>query len=163
MFHDVISSGPEIRFNPNLPDSANNKKDNKSKNKAHSGKDLGRGRVLILEDERLVAENLKDIFEETGFEVIAIVSSGEEALDLIHSTHPDLLLLDVRVKGRMDGIETAIAAHARGKLPVIFLTAHSKSQFPQLSKLDPNTFVYVSKPYTKEDLVEALQKVAKSN
>jgi len=159
MFVDTtISLNPEVRFLPGDQDqSRNQKKETTKKLRADRG-DASR-RVLILEDERLVSENLKDLFQEFGHEVVGVAGSGEEALQLANSQNPDLLLMDIHVKGSMDGIQTALAMHARRKVPVIFLTAHQRHKFPELSKLDPATFVYVSKPYSKEDLIQAVRKL----
>ena len=142
---------PEVPFLPG------DQSQNKKKLRAELG-NLGR-RVLILEDERLVAENLKDLFQEFGHEVVGIAGSGEEALRLANSQNPDLMLMDIRVKGSMDGIQTALVIHADRKVPIIFLTAHQQHNFPELSKLDPTTFVYLGKPYSKEDLIQAIRKL----
>ena len=118
-------------------------------------------RVLILEDERLVAESLKQILEDHGHHVIAVVASGEEAVETAAATNPDLLLMDIRVKGNLDGIQSAVLIQKsqQKNLPVVFLTAHSRDQFPHLDELDTAQFVYLNKPYSQQDLLEAIANI----
>src|SRR5262245_11396391 len=66
--------------------------------------ELKRPRILIVEDELLVAENIKEILQKGGYEVIAVISSGEEAIQEFTSLDPDLVMMDIRLAGSMDGI-----------------------------------------------------------
>lgn len=117
--------------------------------------------IFILEDERLVAENLKIILEENGYVVLGIAASGEEALESVRRLEPDLLIMDIRVHGEMDGVETAILIHETlGKrIPTIFLTAHAKEHFGHIAKLDPASFIYLTKPYVDGELLAAVRKL----
>jgi DNA-binding response OmpR family regulator len=123
--------------------------------------DSERSSIFILEDERLVAENLRLVLEDQGYRVLGIASSGEEAIDAVRRATPDLLILDIRVKGSMDGVETAILIHEMlGKrIPTLFLTAHSREHFGHLAKLDPNSFIYLTKPYGDEELLDAVDRL----
>jgi CheY-like chemotaxis protein len=117
--------------------------------------------ILIVEDERLIAETLKEIVEEHGHTVVGIKASAEETIDLFHAASPDLLIIDIRLKGAIDGIQTALILHQTiKKVPIIFLTAYSKDHFPHLASLDPSLFVYLTKPYTDVDLLAAIQKLS---
>ncbi len=82
-------------------------------------------RILIVEDEGIVAEDLKQKLTLQGHTVVGTVASGEEAITIAEQTHPDLLLMDIRLAGRLDGIETAGRIQDRWQVPVIYLTAHS--------------------------------------
>lgn len=116
--------------------------------------------ILIVEDERLIAETLKEILEEHGHSIVGIKASAEETIDLFHTVNPDLLIIDIRLKGAIDGIQTALIVHQTiKKVPIIFLTAFSKEHFPHLATLDPSLFVYLTKPYTEADLLAAVQKL----
>ncbi len=84
-------------------------------------------RILIVEDERITAEDLRDILTDLGYTVTASVSSGAEAIAKAAETAPDLALMDIRIKGEMDGTETARALRERFNIPVIYLTAHADS------------------------------------
>ena len=84
-------------------------------------------RILIVEDERITAEVLRDILTDLGYTVTASVSSGAEAIARAEETTPDLALMDIRIKGQMDGTETARILRERFNIPVIYLTAHADS------------------------------------
>src|SRR5258706_4978460 len=84
-------------------------------------------RILIVEDERITAEDLRDILTSLDYSVVASVSSGADAIALAEETQPDLALMDIQIKGVMDGTETARVLRERFNIPVIFLTAHADS------------------------------------
>jgi chemotaxis response regulator CheB len=88
----------------------------------------GRPSILIVEDEVLVAENLRERLEGLAYEVCGSVASGEEAVALAAEASPDLILMDIRLSGKMDGIEAARQIWERFQIPVIFVTAHADLQ-----------------------------------
>ena len=81
--------------------------------------------VLIVEDEQIVATELREIISSLGYRVVAAASTGLDALARTEETHPDLILMDIRIKGEMDGIETASKITARWDIPIIYVTAHA--------------------------------------
>jgi len=85
-------------------------------------------KVLIVEDEGLVAITLEETLRRIGYLVIGIAMSGEEALALIGERQPDLVLMDIHLQGEMDGIETAKKIKGQSGTPVIFLTAYSDDE-----------------------------------
>ena len=117
-------------------------------------------RILIAEDERLVAEDLKEVLENAGHVVVGIFSSGEEVLQRFNEADPDLILMDIRLKGSLDGIQTAITIHNSMKvIPIIFVTAHAREQYPELNSLQSSSFMYVTKPFRNEILLKSIQKL----
>ncbi|MCI0414928.1 response regulator [bacterium] len=118
-------------------------------------------RVLIVEDERLIAENLKLIVEDHNYRVVDLASNSEEAIHKAKVSKPDLILMDVRIQGEMDGIHAAsLIQQSLAKKPrVLFLSAHSREQFPHIEALDSDSFRYLLKPYTPEDLLAAMDSV----
>ena len=117
-------------------------------------------RILIVEDERLIAEDLKEVLENAGHQIAGIFSSGEEALVSIRETNPDLILMDIRLKGSLDGIQTVLTIHNSFKeIPVVFLTAHSKNQYPHLDSLHSSSFMYITKPFQNETLLRSIKKM----
>jgi DNA-binding response OmpR family regulator len=122
-------------------------------------------KILIVEDERLIAENLKYVVEEKGHHVIAIAASGEEAVEKAKLNEPDLILMDIRIKGEVDGVHAAkvIQDIYAKKIPVLFLSAHSQDQYPHLLNLDSASFFYLKKPYTPEDLLAAIDGLLKQS
>ncbi len=79
-------------------------------------------KILIVEDERIVALDIKSSLENLGYTVTGIVASGEAALTKVAESRPDLVLMDINLKGDMDGVETAEQIRAHFSIPVIYLT-----------------------------------------
>lgn len=84
--------------------------------------------ILIVEDELLIAKNIARKLEKIGYNICKIVSSGQEVIDLINQEKPDLILMDVAIKGEMDGIETATIIKSKLDIPIIFLTAYANDE-----------------------------------
>src|SRR5690349_14839064 len=82
-------------------------------------------RALIIEDETLIAEELRERLERFGFSVIAAVDSAEEGIQIATTERPDLVLMDVRLRGEKDGVQAAAEIRQRVDVPVIYLTAYS--------------------------------------
>lgn len=118
-------------------------------------------RVLVVEDESIVAEDLRERLEKNNYEVIGVADSGKEAIERVKQTRPDLLLMDVRVKGELNGIETAIVIQSffEEPIPVVFLTGFSEKSFPYLKVLDD--YIYINKPYSDEILLHSIERALK--
>jgi CheY-like chemotaxis protein len=142
------------------------------KKKEHTGSALNRKnkgeatsksrRILIVEDEAIVAETVKEFLEDLGYKVIKVVDSGEEAIQIISSREADLILMDVRLVGKMDGIEAALLIHqALDPVPVVFLTAYIEELRPEVYKLSPQLYRFVTKPYDGHELKKAIRELLK--
>jgi DNA-binding NtrC family response regulator len=113
-------------------------------------------RVLIVEDDQLVAVDLEGRLERLGYQVVATAASGEEACAQVGTLQPDLILLDVRLAGPMDGIEAAQRMRQIWEAPVVFLTAHCDAATLERAKqVEP--YGYLVKPFMPSDLHAALQ------
>ena len=108
-------------------------------------------RIFIVEDEALVAKDIEASLRDMGFVVSGIASSGEKAIIDVGEKSPDLILMDIKLKGEMDGIETASQIRARFNIPVIYLTAHSDEEMLQSAKLT-EPFGYIIKPFEEREL-----------
>src|SRR5579863_23083 len=113
-------------------------------------------RILIVEDERITAEDLRDILTDLGYTVTASVSSGAEAIARAEETTPDLALMDIRIKGQMDGTETARILRERFNIPVIYLTAHADSATVARAK-DAEPLGYITKPFQEAELHASIE------
>ena len=82
-------------------------------------------RALIIEDEILIAEELRDRLSRLGFSVIAAVDSGEEGIAIATRERPDLVLMDIRLKGEIDGVQAAKEIRRHVDVPIVYLTAYS--------------------------------------
>jgi two-component system, response regulator PdtaR len=82
-------------------------------------------RVLIIEDDLLIASQMEATLAEAGFEIVGTVASGEEALELANARPPDLAIVDIRLAGDRDGVDTALELFRLHGIRCIFATAHS--------------------------------------
>lgn len=110
-----------------------------------------RARIWVVEDERIIARDLARTLTELGYQVAGISGSGEDALQQVLADPPELVLMDVRLAGELDGIETAKAIKREHDVPIIFLTAHSDDEtFNRASAAAP--LAYLVKPFNGVDL-----------
>jgi DNA-binding response OmpR family regulator len=108
-------------------------------------------RVLIVEDETLIAEELKDRLERFGFSVIGAVDNAEEGIQIATSELPDLVLMDIRLKGEKDGVQAAIEIRRQVDVPVVYLTAYSdRATLDRAKNSEP--YGYVLKPFHEREL-----------
>src|SRR5437868_123531 len=103
-------------------------------------------RILIVEDEQITAEDLRDILGEFGYTVTGVVSDGAAAIECAEGELPDLALMDIRIKGDMDGTETALILRERFNVPVVYLTAHADALTIERAKA-ANPLGYITKPF----------------
>ncbi len=107
--------------------------------------------ILIVEDEGIVANDLKQTLVDMGYDAFAIADSAEEAIVCAEGTPPDLVLMDIRIKGRHDGIHTAELLRDRFRSAVIYLTAHADEQMVQRAK-KTEPYGYLLKPVKTAEL-----------
>jgi len=107
--------------------------------------------ILIVEDDMLVGTHISIILTEAGYEVQGLLTTGEMVLEQMKSIQPDLVLMDIRLKGELDGIDTAKQIHSLYQIPVIFLTANSdNATFERAKEAFP--FAFITKPFKAIDL-----------
>lgn len=119
---------------------------------------MNNSRILIAEDEALVATDLSKCLSEMGHNIVAVVDTGEEAVSQTLALRPDLVLMDIRLKGKLDGIEAAgqIRTAYRPPPPVVFLTSYvDEDTLTRAGYSEP--FAYVVKPYDPRALRAAVQ------
>ncbi len=108
-------------------------------------------RILIVEDEAITAMDIKSNLEDLGYEVPGIADSGKEAIALAEKLKPDLIFMDIVLKGEMDGTEAAIHITNHFHIPIVFLTAYNdKDTFSRAKLSDP--YGYLSKPFESREL-----------
>ncbi len=113
-------------------------------------------RILIAEDERIIARDIKQCLENLGYCVTAIATSGAEAIQSVHETQPDLVLMDIRLKGKIDGIQAAQQIWEEADIPIIYATGHSdQSTLQRATQTAP--FGYLLKPIEEKELYVAIE------
>ena len=113
-------------------------------------------RILIAEDEAITGLHLTRVLEDYGFSVIGVVRSGEEAVRRASQDSPDLVLMDVVLKGTLGGVAAASEIHRRYGIPTVFITAFTPNELLQHGDI-AETFDYVSKPIDFEELRRKLR------
>ncbi len=107
--------------------------------------------ILVVEDEVLVARDIQARLQRLGYEVVGTAAKGEEAIDLALKHTPDLVLMDINLRGDMDGIEAAVRINEVKSIPVIFCTAYSNDEILERAKIT-SPFGYVLKPFDNREL-----------
>lgn len=117
-------------------------------------------KILIVEDEMLLAAELAMNLEALGYKVLDMLSSGKEVLDFLKTNDPpDLILMDIQLDGEMDGIETVKAIQKQHTIPIIYLTANADDlHFKMAKETKPEAFL--SKPFKKLELQRAIELAA---
>lgn len=112
---------------------------------------MAKPKILIVEDELLIADDLRETLLSFGYEVTKIVSSGEDTLREIIKNAPDLVLMDIKIKGDLDGIDTAEIIFNQFNIPVIFLSAFSSEDTINRAKI-ADSYGFLEKPYETREL-----------
>lgn len=113
-------------------------------------------RILIVEDERIIALDLRAALEELGYQVVGIAATSDEAVAKVAQTQPDLTLMDIRIKGSVDGVQTAALLKQRHSLPVVYLTANA-DHTTLTRALETEPAGYLAKPYSPRSLHTTIQ------
>jgi len=113
-------------------------------------------RILIVEDEHHTAWSLQKILIHLGYHVTAVVASGEEAIARVELAEPDLVLMDIRLKGGLDGIETGAYLHTHTRVPLIYMTALKDDELVERMKAT-EPYGYVVKPFQVHELQAAIE------
>jgi len=113
-------------------------------------------RILIVEDEAILAEELSTRIDRMGLAVAGVVACAEDAIARAEDSAPDLVLMDIRLQGSTDGIDAAMVIRDRFDLPVVFVTAHSDGATVSRAKV-AGPFGYVIKPFNQQELSVAIE------
>ncbi len=117
-------------------------------------------RILIIEDETIISFSYRLQLERMGFDVIGTVRSSEEAEQMLRTETPDLIIMDIYLKGEKNGLELAQEIHEKSPVPILFLTASTKSDvISQIHGL--KDCQYLSKPINPDSLEDMLQRFAR--
>ncbi|UTB32846.1 MAG: response regulator [Methanobacterium sp. ERen5] len=113
-------------------------------------------RIMIVEDESIVAMGIKHKLEDLGYDVVGIVATGEGAVKTALKTVPDLILMDIVLKGDLDGIEAAQQIHKHQDTPIIYITAYSDEEVLERARIT-EPYGYILKPFKKSEINANIQ------
>lgn len=114
-------------------------------------------RIVIVEDDALVAMGMQIYLESCGHQVMSTPATGDQAVEAVAAAPPDLVLMDVRLRGRMDGIETARAILAHHDLPIVFVSGSGEPQtLDRIRALNPAGLLL--KPVTPSELAAEVRR-----
>jgi CheY-like chemotaxis protein len=112
--------------------------------------------ILIVEDELIVADNLASFLKRNDYKVVGIASSGEKALEMVEKYPPDIILMDILLRGSLTGIETARIIREQRDVTIVYQTAFSDLETKERAQLPGNCF-YITKPFRFPDLLRTLK------
>ena len=119
---------------------------------------MSQPKVMIVEDEVIAALAAEKILKKLGYEVCGNVTSGEDALEVMDESCPDFVLMDIRLDGEMDGIETSLRMRQMRQVPVIFVTAYSDEDTRRRAQA-AEPLAFINKPLDLGLLQQALSKL----
>lgn len=117
---------------------------------------MKKNKILIVEDESIVSMGLKQDLKKIGINVSGIASTGKQAIKQAEKTNPDLILMDIKLKGKMDGIQAAEKIVEKYDIPIIYLTAYGDNKTLQRAKIT-EPYGYIIKPYKERDLKVSIE------
>jgi len=117
---------------------------------------MSKAKILVVEDEGLVAKSIQSMLKDLGYDVPDVALSGEKAIARAGETKLDLVLMDIKLKGKMNGIEAAEIIRNRFDIPVVYLTAFADKETIQRAKIT-EPFGYLIKPFEEQDLQSAIE------
>lgn len=107
--------------------------------------------IMVVEDENIVAMDIENSLISLGYQVVGVASTGEDAIDMAGETRPDLVLMDIMLRGEIDGVEAAEQIRRRYNIPVVYLTAYADGNTLQRAKIT-EPYAYLLKPFEDRQL-----------
>lgn len=115
-----------------------------------------KAKILVVEDENIVAMDIRKILSDSGYEVTSIVGSGEEAIITVREQKPDLILMDIVLKGKMTGLDAARIITRYFDVPIIYMTALSTDD-ALLETTNRESYGFLFKPFSANELNIAIE------
>ena len=117
---------------------------------------MNKRRILVVEDERLVAKHIENMVRGLGYDVAAVEATGEDAVRTALEKLPDLVLMDIMLRGEMDGITASEQIWDQAAIPVVYLTAYADESTLERAKVT-EPFGYLLKPFEERELYTAIE------
>ncbi len=116
-----------------------------------------KAKILVVDDESIIARDIQDRLKDLGYDAPAIAASGEGAIKKVEEIKPNLVLMDIMLKGDMNGIEAAEQICDRFDVPVVYVTASMDKKMQERAK-SAKPFCYINKPFEDNELSSAIEK-----
>jgi len=117
-------------------------------------------RILVAEDERIIAMDIRRILEKEDYEITYVAASALDVIEKAEIYRPDVILMDIMLEGELDGVEAAKIISYKHNIPVIFITALKDESIIQKANL-PNFFTHIIKPFEDHQLIQTLNTLFK--
>lgn len=117
---------------------------------------MSKTNILVVEDESIVSKDIQHSLKKLGYHVVGAAATGEKALELAREEHPDIVLMDIMLKGEMNGIQTAEIIRSEMSIPVVFLTAYADESTLSKAKVT-EPYGYIIKPFKEIDLHTSIE------
>lgn len=117
-------------------------------------------KVLIAEDDCLIAEDIRKTLEDNGYSVVSVAATGKDVIKLSDSKKPDIILMDINLKGKMTGIDAAEIIHKSKNIPIIYITGLTDDE-SFLNAYTTKPVAYLTKPFRKVELLKKIDKTFK--
>ncbi len=119
-------------------------------------------KIMIVEDEFIIALDIKDIVKGFGYNVVAVATSGNDAVEKANLNKPELVLMDIMLKGKIDGVEAADIIRQKFDIPIIFVSSFSDEEsIDRASKV--SDYGYLVKPFDKDQLKDVIESALKKH
>lgn len=117
---------------------------------------MAKTNVLVVEDEAIVSKDIQHSLQKLGYNVVGAASTGEKAIDMVGNLNPDIVLMDIMLKGKMTGIDAAEEIKAKHDIPVIYLTAYADEATLSRAKVT-EPYGYIIKPFKEIDIHTSIE------
>lgn len=118
--------------------------------------------ILIVEDENIIAMDIRFMLENLGYKISGVVSSGEDSIKKASNMLPDLILMDIKLKGKIDGVSAANEIYKSLRIPIVYLTAYSGNATMDRAK-ETMHFGFISKPFEEKELQNIIEETLAHN
>lgn len=117
---------------------------------------MAKNRILVVEDESIVSKDIQRCLKKMGYEIVGAASTGEKAIEIANEEKPDLILMDIMLKGEMSGIQAAAEIRKKKNIPIIYLTAYADDNTLNKAKI-AEPYGYIIKPFKDIDLRTSIE------
>jgi hypothetical protein len=118
---------------------------------------MKKSRIIIVEDNNIIALDIKHSLEKMGYKIVSVITSGEQALEQTSELKPDLVIMDIKLKDDMDGIQVAERIHNSANIPILFISAYADNETIYRATKLSNRIAYLVKPYDNSQLFSMIE------